>query len=128
MGGFQFFCTSVDEPNGDVDLLYESMKAMNAKGDSSEEECLSNSSKIGKMIVSKDQEDSQLALVTYCPPAKHAELRADHWMKDILTALGGGELQFGDAFTAKAVVTNNADQGLAVFKLRDSAITESIRY
>merc|ERR1712151_386647 len=74
------------------------------------------------MLISKDEEDSQLALVTFCPLAKHTALMADQWMKDILTALGGGELLFGDAFTAKAVVTSN------VFKLKDSAITESITY
>merc|ERR1719247_1287260 len=77
MGGLQFFCTTMDEPNGDVDLLYESMRAMNAK-----------------MLISKDQEDSKLALVSYCPPAKHGELKADQWMTDILAKLGGGEMTF----------------------------------
>merc|ERR1719408_853449 len=38
MGGLQFFCTTLQEPNGDVDMLYESMKAMNAKNDPNEEE------------------------------------------------------------------------------------------
>merc|ERR1712232_722710 len=38
MGGLQFFCTSVDEPNGDADMLYESMRSMNAKNDPAEEE------------------------------------------------------------------------------------------
>merc|ERR1712054_676504 len=38
MGGLQFFCTSVDGPEGDLELIAESMKAMNAKSDPSEEE------------------------------------------------------------------------------------------
>merc|ERR1719424_2175776 len=38
MGGLQFFCTSVDEPAGEVDWLYESLRAMNEKSDPSEEE------------------------------------------------------------------------------------------
>merc|ERR1712091_531089 len=49
-------------------------------------------------------------------------------MKDLLAALGGGEMQFGDAFTAKAVIANDTDKGLFVLKLKDSAITESINY
>merc|ERR1711976_509497 len=102
MGGLQFFCTTMDEPNGDVDLLYESMRAMNAKSDPSEEERKGGSGRIGKMLISKDQEDSKLALDSYCPPAKHNELKADQWMKDLLGKLGGGEMTFGDAFTAKA--------------------------
>jgi len=128
MGGLQFFCTTMDEPGGDVDLLYESMRAMNAKSDPSEEERKGGSGKIGKMLISKNQEDSKLALVAYFPPSKHEELKADQWMKELLAALGGGEMVFGDAYTAKAVIENDADKGLFVLKLKDSAITESINY
>merc|ERR1719352_1823476 len=128
MGGLQFFCTTMDEPNGDVDLLYESMRAMNAKSDPSEEERKGGSGRIGKMLISKDQGDSKLAMVAYCPPSKHGELTADQWMKDILEKLGGGAMSFGDAYTAKGVIENDADKGLFVLKLKDSAITESINY
>merc|ERR1719486_390799 len=93
MGGLQFFCTMMDEPAGDVDLLYESLKAMNAKSDPGEEERKGGSGRIGKMIISKDQGDSKLALVAYVPPAKQSELPADTWMEDIIKQLGGGEIQ-----------------------------------
>jgi len=128
MGGLQFFCTTMDEPNGDVDLLYESMRAMNEKSDPAEEERKGGSGRIGKMLISKDQADSQLALVAYCPPAKHAQLKADEWMKDMLVKLGGGEMLYGDAYTAKAQLKNDSEKGLFVLKLKDSAITESINY
>ena len=36
------------------------------------------------MIISKNQADTELAMVSYCPPAKHGELKADQWMQDIL--------------------------------------------
>merc|ERR1712187_1046141 len=55
-------------------------------------------------------------------------LTADVWMKDMLAELGGGELLFGDATTAKAEIKNDADKGLFVLKLKDSAITLSINY
>merc|ERR1712176_545744 len=112
MGGLQFFCTTMDEPGGDVDLLYESMRAMNAKSDPSEEERKGGSGRIGKMLISKNQEDSKMALVSYCHTSKNAELKADQWMKDTLDALGGGEMVFGDAYTAKAIMSNDADKGL----------------
>merc|ERR1711953_1110605 len=128
MGGLQFFCTTMDEPNGDVDMLYESMRAMNEKSDPGEEERKGGSGRIGKMIISKDQEDSKLAMVAYCPPSKQGTLTADVWMKDILSELGGGEYLFGDATTAKAVLTNDPDKGLFILKLKDSAITFSINY
>ena len=38
MGGLQFFCTSVDEPDGDIDLALECVKAMNAEPEPDSEE------------------------------------------------------------------------------------------
>jgi len=128
MGGLGFFCTTLEEPAGDVDLLYESMRSSNEKSDPSEEERKGGSGRIGKMFVSKDQADSKLALVAYCPPAKHAELTAADWMKELLAKLGGGEVVFGDAYTAKAVINNDPEKNLFVLKLKDSAISESINF
>jgi hypothetical protein len=128
MGGLQFFCTMVEEPQGDADFLYESLKAMNFKSDPSEEERKGGSGRIGKMLVSKSQDDSKLALAAYCPPSKQDQLKADDWMNDILKALGGGTLIYGDASTAKAEIANDSEKGLFVMKLKDNAITESINY
>merc|ERR1712228_343719 len=109
-------------------MLYESMRAMNEKSKPDEEERKGGSGRIGKMIISKDTEDSKLAMVAYCPPAKQGVLTADVWMKDMLAELGGGELLFGDATTAKALLSNDPDKNLFVLKLKDSAITLSIAY
>merc|ERR1712039_324551 len=93
-----------------------------------EEERKGGSGRIGKMIISKNESDTQLAAVAYCPPAKQGILTADVWMKDILAELGGGEIVFGDATTAKALISNDPDKNLFVLKLKDSAITVSINY
>merc|ERR1712194_262271 len=68
MGGLQFFCTSMDLPSGDLDLLTESMKAMNEKSDPTQEERKGGSGHIGKMIFSAGTE--QLAVVAYVPAEK----------------------------------------------------------
>merc|ERR1711972_523622 len=65
MGGLAYFCTSVDEPVGDVDMLVMCMDAMNAKSDPTEEERKGGSGNIGKMIFSAG--DHQLAIVAYVP-------------------------------------------------------------
>merc|ERR1712025_851806 len=75
MGGLQFFCTSVDEPDGDLDLLVESMTAMNAKSDPTEEERKGGSGHIGKMIFSAGV--GGLALVAYVPEEKRKELSCE---------------------------------------------------
>merc|ERR1712060_830741 len=72
MGGLQFFCTSVDLPDGDLELLVESMKAMNTKSDPTEEERKGGSGHIGKMIFSAGTQ--QLAVVAYVPQEKQSEL------------------------------------------------------
>merc|ERR1712061_955279 len=72
MGGLQFFCTAVDLPDGDLDLLVESMKAMNQKSDPTEEERKGGSGHIGKMIFSAGTE--QLAVVAYVPEEKRGDL------------------------------------------------------
>lgn len=130
MGGLQFFVTRMEEPMGDVDLLYESMRAMNEKSDPTEEERKGGSGRIGKMIISTDQESTKLALVAYVPPSKHGKLKADKWMKDIIAevAPGGGEISFGDAYTAKAVIANNPEKDVFILKVKDNVLPRSIDY
>merc|ERR1712027_148225 len=87
MGGLQFFCTSVDEPEGSTDLLMESVKAMNAKSDPTEEERKGGSGHIGKMIFSAGVE--QLAVVAYVPEAKQSELNCEDWLTTVMSNFGG---------------------------------------
>merc|ERR1711861_6310 len=65
MGGLQYFCTSIDEPQGDLEFVEKSMEAMNAKSDPTEEERKGGSGAIGKMIFSAG--DDQLAICAYVP-------------------------------------------------------------
>merc|ERR1712210_167157 len=65
MGGLQFFCTSVDEPQGELELMDECMTAMNAKSDPTEEERKGGSGRVGKMIFSAGTD--QLGIVAYLP-------------------------------------------------------------
>merc|ERR1712054_591478 len=87
MGGLQFFSTSVDEPEGDLDMLIESMKAMNAAPIPGEEERKGCSGHIGKMIFSAGTE--QLAVVAYVPAEKQGELSCEEWLKAVLANFGG---------------------------------------
>merc|ERR1739848_527544 len=84
MGGLQFFCTSVDEPEGDVDFLEQCVKAMNAKSDPTEEERKGGSGHIGKMVFSAGPE--RLAVVAYVPAEKQKELKCEEWLAHVLKA------------------------------------------
>merc|ERR1712226_220800 len=82
MGGLQFFCTAVDEPDGDLEMLEMSMEAMNQKCDPTEEERKGGSGHIGKMIFSAGTE--QLAVVAYVPEEKQKDLSCEEWLKKVL--------------------------------------------
>merc|ERR1711869_185601 len=82
MGGLQYFCTSMDEPQGDLEFLEASMIAMNAKSDPTEEERKGGSGAIGKMIFSAG--DAQLAIAAYVPSNMQGENDATAWLKHVL--------------------------------------------
>merc|ERR1712151_577206 len=103
MGGLQFFCTSVDEPEGDVGLLMESVKAMNAKSDPTEEERKGGSGHIGKMVFSAGTE--QLAIVAYVPAEKQSELSCEEWLTTVLTTQGGKIVKGGKDVSTGRVLT-----------------------
>merc|ERR1712151_935057 len=122
MGGLQFFCTSVDEPEGDVGLLMESVKAMNAKSDPTEEERKGGSGHIGKMVFSAGTE--QLAIVAYVPAEKQSELSCEEWLKAVVQTQGGEVLSTGKDICTGRVKTN-ADKGVFPLKIREPMILEA---
>merc|ERR1712226_1323925 len=83
MGGLQFFCTSVDESQGDIEFLQECVKAMNAKSDPTEEERKGGSGHIGKMVFSAG--DARLAIVAYVPEEKQAALDCVEWLQKVVS-------------------------------------------
>merc|ERR1712060_924578 len=115
MGGLQFFCTSVDEPEGDVGLLMESVKAMNAKSDPTEEERKGGSGHIGKMVFSAGTE--QLAIVAYVPDDKHSELVCEEWLQKVVSMYGGGKILSKSAGTCSGSIPANADKGIFPLKI-----------
>merc|ERR1712087_57916 len=125
MGGLQFFCTMVEIPDGDLDMLVESMKAMNAKSDPSEEERKGGSGHIGKMIFSAGSE--QLAVVAYVPEDKQGELSGEEWLKTVLSTQNGEVIS-----TAKDLCTGrvlaNADKNVFPLKIREPMILEANNY
>eukprot|EP00929_Paragymnodinium_shiwhaense_P060953 TRINITY_DN3042_c0_g2_i2.p1 TRINITY_DN3042_c0_g2~~TRINITY_DN3042_c0_g2_i2.p1 ORF type:complete len:517 (+),score=224.74 TRINITY_DN3042_c0_g2_i2:78-1628(+) len=125
MGGLQFFCTAVEFPDGDVDLLVESMKAMNKVCAPDEEERKGCSGHIGKMIFSAGVD--QLAVVAYVPPEKQDALSGKEWLESVLALFGGKVLTDSKEMCTGVVMTNN-DKGIFPLKIREPMILESNNY
>jgi len=126
MGGLGYFCTSVDEPDGDLEMMDQFMTAMNEKSDPTEEERKGGSGEIGKMIFSAGTD--QLALLAYVPEAKKKECNAIEWLKQVL-ALHQGEMCPGATGTyAKGFVKADHNVNKFPLKMKEPSITEAISF
>merc|ERR1711920_580242 len=112
MGGLQFFCTSVDEPEGDIELLKKSVEAMNEKSDPTEEERKGGSGHIGKMVFSAGGE--QLAIVAYVPEDKIDKCDSKDWK--VVESTKGFSV---------AVVPTDTDNGVFPLKIKEPLIPEA---
>eukprot|EP00444_Apocalathium_aciculiferum_P032674 CAMPEP_0183485514 /NCGR_PEP_ID=MMETSP0370-20130417/179467_1 /TAXON_ID=268820 /ORGANISM="Peridinium aciculiferum, Strain PAER-2" /LENGTH=407 /DNA_ID=CAMNT_0025678819 /DNA_START=48 /DNA_END=1272 /DNA_ORIENTATION=- len=122
MGGLQFFCTSVDEPEGDIELLLESVKAMNEKSDPTEEERKGGSGNIGKMVFSAGVD--QLAIVAYVAEDKQAECSCQEWMEKVLSLFGGKLISSAKDYSAGVILTDS-NNNIFPLKIRESLILEA---
>jgi len=137
MGGLKFFCCKVDEPEGNIDLLVETVKAMNAQSDPSEEERRGGSGAVGKMVLS--QTDEKLAMVTYVPKNMSGECSAEEWARFIITDILGQNLADKHcAFAAcdavatenyfTCVVTRDGEAGVFPLKMREDCISRAYNF
>jgi len=122
MGGLQFFCTSVDEVTGDLEMIVESIKAMNNQPIPGDEERKGCSGHIGKMIFSAGVE--QLAVAAYVPEAKQGELECEQWLSAVL-ALYQGEVVTKDKSLSIGRVKTDGNKNIFPLKIRESMILEA---
>jgi len=123
MGGLQFFCTSVDEPEGDVELLKKCVEAMNAKSDPGEEERKGGSGEIGKMVFSAGSE--HLAVLAYVPEAKQGDLVCEEWLDKVLSTQPGHKILSSAKDYCTGTIATNADKGIFPLKIREGLILEA---
>lgn len=123
MGGLEFFCTSVDCVDGDVEFLQESLNAMNAECKPEDEERKGGAGKVGKMVFSSS--DKQLAIICDVPEAKREKIKAADWMNEVVEALGG-KMEKGDDALALGIVLADTDNNRFPIKLKDEGIAISI--
>jgi len=124
MGGLQYFCTSVDESQGDLDLMDHCIAAMNAQPVPGEEERKGCSGHIGKMIFSAG--DHQLGVVAYVPADKKGELDATEWLKQTLSIFQGELADGCSDLYARGFITADGNTNKFPLKMKEPCITEAI--
>jgi hypothetical protein len=153
MGGLDFFCTTMELPEGDLEQLELSMLAMNAEPDPEAEDRKGCSGHIGKMIYSAGV--AQLALVAYVPDDEFnksaSKVDVTAWMDHVLGVIGGEvtkkatptqslipDKKTGDILTGTkgkikgkvivAVAKADADKGKFPLKDKDAAMAAAFSY
>ncbi|CAD7927950.1 unnamed protein product [Amoebophrya sp. A25] len=124
MGGLKYFCTKVLEPAGDLDMLVESVKAMNAKCDPSEEERKGGSGNIGKTVLSMADDDN-LCICCYVPEMEQSDCNAKDWLFAIVERLGAKSANLREdssSFYAQICISNDGEKGIFAIKMRDYVI------
>ena len=123
MGGLQFFCTSVDEPQGDVELLVKCVEAMNEKSDPTEEERKGGSGHIGKMVFSCGVD--QLAVLAYVPEDKQGELSCPEWLETVLKMFPGYKMLSQDKSVSTGIIPADGGKNIFPLKIREPLILEA---
>ncbi|XRB07169.1 threonine--tRNA ligase [Pycnococcus provasolii] len=128
MGGLEFFCTTMEKPDGEVKYLKMSMDAMNEVPDPDGEERRGGSGHVGKMIFSAGTE--AMSMVAYVPKDKQDRINATEWLKSVCADDGvKGELQAGgDAGLATAIAKADPDAGMFTIKMKDAAMAQGFAY
>jgi len=122
MGGLQFFCTSVDEAQGDLEFLEASLNAMNAEAVPGDEERRGCSGQIGKTIFSCGTE--QLAIIAYVPDDKLGVLNCEEWLKATLANFQGEVVKSGKNICTGRVLTDS-NNNVFPLKIREPMILEA---
>lgn len=132
MGGTKFFPTKVLEPEDDIEMLIECVKAMNVKCDPSEEERKGGSGMVGKLVISlPKKEENKLAICCYVPPS-FSTFSAQTWLEELLKKLeipsdnsGDFKWHVSNPVYSAILVENNPDKNVFCVKIRDYVIQRS---
>merc|ERR1712087_815630 len=133
MGGLEFFCTTIESPDGELELLQLAMTAMNAQPEEGAEERKGCSGHVGKMIFSAGVK--QLAIVAYVPADKLEKVDITEWTNSVVGAVNGKVTkEAADADSPmggkvmEAVVEADADKGKFPLKDKDSAMAAAFAF
>lgn len=137
MAGLEFFTTQLDEPDGDMAMLVEGMKAMNAEPDpNNDEERKGGAGGVGKIVFSAGS--TELLMVCNVPGKQLSKVDQKEWLTHVASSVGGTldktipaaspaeKENTGDLMTA--VAKGNADKGEFPIKMKDVALSASIAF
>lgn len=132
MGGLDFFCSNMQFPGGDIEMLIASMDAMNKEIDPEDEEAKGGSGEVGKMIFSGTDEcdDAKCVAVAHVPASKTHIINAKEWMTEVMSHYSPTAVLYGECTATRAcmVITMDSAQGRFILKDKDSMLPVAREY
>jgi hypothetical protein len=144
MGGMAFFCTQLDEPDGDMELLEYGFEGMNAECDPSEEERKGGAGGVGKVVFSAGSKE--LLMVCNVPEDRLTEtvssmegikpmqgIKATDWLNFIVKSFAktheGVQIDASSTDTyAKAALPGLPDLAMFPVKMKDDAMAAAYAF
>lgn len=125
MGGLEFFCTKIDQPEGDLELAKICLEAMNKEVEPDSEERRGGAGPVGKMLFAPGV--SQLAVIAKIPEDKKGKLDVGDWMKNVMDAIKGEVVEAKDDF-ATGIVKADSTKGIFPVKIYPDGIQAAVMY
>ena len=130
LGGVCFFNVSVDEPEGDLELLQHLLDAANVEVDEAAEERKGGAGDLGKAFLSAGND--QLAIIFHVPKdlSERKGVTMQEWMDALLKPVADKGMKIVEQTdeVAKVVVPANADAGIFPIKLRDDCTSHGFAF
>jgi len=124
--GLEFFCTTMELPEGNVDLLEYCMAGANKEVEPDAEERKGGSGHIGKMLLSAG--NTHLALVAYVPTELIPKIKANQWLAEVASKVGGEIVGCATEGYARATVKADPDNDKFAIKDKDVALEAAFTY
>ena len=124
--GLEFFCTTMEQPEGNVDLLEYCMAGANKEVEPDAEERKGGSGHIGKMLLSAG--NTHLALVAYVPTALIPKIKAHEWLAEVASKVGGEIVGCATEGYARAAVKADPENDKFAIKDKDVALEAAFSY
>lgn len=125
MGGLDFFCTTIEEADGSLELLVAAQDAMNEEPDETAEERRGGAAPIGKMIFSAGKDT--LAICCDVPEAQLEKVNCKDWLEAVCKAVDGTVVMARD-MRGWAIAFADSSKNRFSIKMKDDALATAFGY
>lgn len=123
--GVAFFCVTILDCDGRMDMLQHTMDGMNAEVDPEGEDRKGGAGDLGKILFTAS--DKELSIYCHCPKEVVERATCKEFMEGVLKVTGCTILHEDENFI-KAHLTANPDAGIYALKLRDEGINAAFTF